>query len=96
MSIRPALERVLQPRLEDREWFSRHPRALVRFRPSREHENFALSAAGLSRPTLVPVGLHCTEAPTWVAVVELSRALGLPDVSDGVSVRVRCLHSSHS
>ena len=74
---------------EDREWFARHPRALVRFRPSRDHENDALSATGLSRPTFVPTGLHASELPTWVAVVELSRALGLPDVSDGVSVRIR-------
>ena len=81
--------RVTAPSLDDRAWFQRRPRALVRFRPSRDNEIHCIDSQALTKPVFVPSGLCCSEPPTWVAVVELTRALACPDLPDGSSIRVR-------
>ena len=80
---------MIKAYLEDRVWFSRHPQALVRFRPSRDHEVQALTKAGFPQPVFIPPGLSSSELPTWVAVVELTRVLAVPGSLDGASIRIR-------
>ena len=75
--------------LSDRAWFAHHPHARVRFRPERPGEFFPLEAAGHSVPAFTP-HQHAPEIPlSWVAVLELSRLLGIEDQADLSSCRVR-------
>jgi hypothetical protein len=61
---------------------------MVRFRSQRPRE-FALIPPDVEPPSFVPVQL-ATDAPlTWVAVVDLCRALGLPSGHGGLRVRIR-------
>lgn len=59
----------------DRLWFVRHPQAVVRFRPVARAEFRALALRQQQPPSFVPPGLDAAVPCTWVAVVDLVRAL---------------------
>ena len=68
-----------QTLLSDRDWFERHPRAVVRFRRQHRHEFSALSRQGHSPPVFKPsFSTEPEEAATWVAVVDLLQLLQDP------------------
>ena len=60
----------------DRDWFERHPQAVVRFRRQHLHEFSALSRQGDAPPVFKPsFSKEPGEAATWVAVVDLLQLL---------------------
>ena len=68
-----------QTLLSDRDWFERHPHAVVRFRRQHRHEFSALSRQGHSPPVFKPsFSTKPDEAATWVAVVDLLQLLQTP------------------
>jgi hypothetical protein len=61
---------------------------MVRFRPQ-QTADFRLIPPGVEPPCFVPSRIN-TDAPlSWVAVVDLVRALGLPPGDGGMRVRIR-------
>ena len=73
----------------DKQWFQRHPTRLVRFRPERRADFELLSLQGQEPPAFIPDGLDPTVPLTWVAVVDVLRATGLPAVPHQVAIRAR-------
>lgn len=73
----------------DRSWFARHPVALVRFRPERPGDFGLLRLQGQEPPAYVPDGLDPTAPLSWVAVVEVLRAIGLPPSVGTLRCRIR-------
>ena len=68
-----------QALLSDRNWFERHPQAVVRFRRQHLHEFSALSHQGHTPPIFKPgFSTKPDEAATWVAVVDLLQLLQTP------------------
>lgn len=61
----------------DREWFERCPTRLVRFRPERRADFEHLTIHGHEPPAFIPEGLDPTVPLTWVAVVDVLRAIGV-------------------
>ena len=82
-----------QALLSDRNWFERHPQAVVRFRRQHLHEFSALSHQGHTPPIFKPgFSTEPEEAATWVAVVDLFQLLQKPGSSRAPSrlrLRVR-------
>ena len=75
--------------LSDREWFERHPQAVVRFRRQHRQEFSALSRQGHTSPVFKPCfSKESREAATWVAVVDLLQLLQEPG-SSGDPSRLR-------
>jgi hypothetical protein len=72
----------------DRRWFASRPECMVRFRPQRSGD-FGLIPSGAQPPSFVPPQLDPDAPLTWVAVVDLWRALGLPSEDGGLRVRMR-------
>jgi hypothetical protein len=61
---------------------------MVRFRPQRPRE-FDLIPPDVEPPAFVPAQLDPDAPLTWVAVVDLCRALGLPSGDGALRVRMR-------
>ena len=76
---------------DDRLWFERHPKALIRFRPIRRAEFAPLERLGEAPPSFVPEALQGKSSLTWVVVVDLTRSLGEEDEDPALSLRVRLL-----
>jgi len=76
---------------DDRLWFHRHPKALIRFRPIRRAEFAPLERLGDGPPSFVPEALRCKSPLTWVVVVDLTRSLREEDEDPALSLRVRLL-----
>ncbi len=72
----------------DRLWFASRPTYMVRFRPRRPGD-FGLMPPDVEPPTFVPHHLAPNAPLTWVAVVDLFRALGLPSGDGALRVRMR-------
>jgi len=77
--------------IDDRLWFQRHPKALIRFRPIRRAEFAPLERLGQVPPSFVPEALRGKSKLTWVAVVDLTRSLREADEDPALSLRVRLL-----
>jgi len=73
----------------DKQWFERYPTRLVRFRPERCADFELLTTQGQEPPAFIPEGLDPTSPLTWVAVVDVLRAAGLPAASDHGAIRAR-------
>lgn len=79
-----------QTLLSDRDWFERHPHAVVRFRRQHRNEFSALSRQGHSPPVFKPsFSTGPEEAATWVAVVDLLQLLQDPSCGDPSRLRLR-------
>ena len=76
---------------DDRRWFQRHPKALIRFRPIRRAEFAPLERLGEAPPSFVPEALQGKHSLTWVAVVDLTRSLWEEAEDPDLSLRVRLL-----
>ena len=76
---------------DDRLWFQRHPKALIRFRPIRRAEFEPFERLGEAPPSFVPEALRGKSSLTWVAVVDISRSLREADEDPALSLRVRLL-----
>lgn len=61
---------------------------MVRFRPQRPGD-FGLIPPGVEPPSFVPLQLDPDAPLTWVAVVDVCRALGLPSGEAALRVRMR-------
>jgi hypothetical protein len=61
---------------------------MVRFRPQRPAD-FRLIPSGVEPPSYVPPQLDPDAPLSWVAVVDLCRALGFPPGDGGLRVRLR-------
>jgi len=61
----------------------------VRFRPERRADFELLSLQGQEPPAFIPEALDPTTPLTWVAVVDVLRALGLPAAPHQGAVRAR-------
>lgn len=77
--------------LDDRLWFQRHPKALIRFRSIRAGEFAPLQRVGENPPAFVPEALQGKSSLTWVAVIDLTRSLREEDEDPDLSMRVRLL-----
>lgn len=75
--------------LADRAWFSTHPQVRVRFRPECPGEFSLLEAAGNTVPFYAPPEFSPLIPLSWVAVVELTRLLGMEDQTNASSLRIR-------
>lgn len=73
----------------DRQWFERYPARIVRFRPERRADFETLDIHGLEPPAFIPEGLDPTSPLTWVAVVDVLRAIGVPCSSRHGAIRAR-------
>ena len=73
----------------DKQWFERYPTRFVRFRPERRADFELLSLQGQEPPAFIPEGLDPTSPLTWVAVVDVLRATGLPAVPHYGAIRAR-------
>ena len=73
----------------DKQWFERYPTRFVRFRPERCADFELLSLQGQEPPAFIPEGLDPTSPLTWVAVVDVLRALGLPASPHQGAIRAR-------
>jgi len=82
----PPAERLLT---SDAWWFVSRPHALVRFRPERSGDFALLNLHGQEPPVYVPLGLDPGAPLSWVAVVDVLRATGLPAPLGGGSLRAR-------
>ena len=82
----PAARQVV---LSDGLWFRRHGQALVRFRPERPGDFGLLNLQGMEPPAYVPAWLDPAAPLSWVAVVDVLRATGLPAPVGGGSFRAR-------
>jgi hypothetical protein len=80
-----SLEKLVE---SDRLWFANRPVRIVRFRPQRPGD-FVLMPPGQEPPCYVPSQLAVQTSLTWVAVVDVCRALGLPSGDVGLRVRMR-------
>ena len=79
-----------QTLLSDRDWFERHPHAVVRFRRQHRNEFSALNRRGHSPPVFKPsFSTEPEEAATWVAVVDLLQLLQDPSCGDPSRLRLR-------
>ena len=76
---------------DDRRWFQRHTKALVRFRPIRRAEFAPLDYLGEAPPSFVPEALRGKSPLTWVVVVDLTRSLREEHEDPALSLRVRLL-----
>ena len=76
-------ERLL---LSDSKWFCLYPAALVRFRPQRQADFALLDIQGQEPPAFIPDGLNPAAPLSWVAVVDVMRAIGM---SSQGSIRAR-------
>ncbi len=61
---------------------------MVRFRPQRTAD-FCLFPPDFDPPCFVPSHINTAAPLSWVAVVDLFRALGLPPGDGGMRVRIR-------
>jgi len=86
---RHRLSAARQVVLSDGLWFRRHGQALVRFRQERPGDFALLSLQGKVPPAYVPAGLDPAAPLSWVAVVDVLRATGLPAPVGGGSLRAR-------
>ena len=77
--------------VNDRCWFQRHPKALIRFRPIRPAEFSPLERLGEAPPSFVPEALRGKSSLSWVAVVDLTRSLRAEEEDPALSLRVRLL-----
>ena len=75
--------------LSDSRWFFLHAQAMVRFRPQRPGDFALLRLQGHEPPVYVPAELDSAAPLSWVAVVDVLRATGLPAPSGGGSLRAR-------
>lgn len=75
--------------LSDRQWFERYSTKLVRFRPERRADFALLSLQGQEPPAFIPYGLDPVGPLTWVAVVDVLRATGLPAAPHHGAIRTR-------
>jgi len=82
----PAARQVV---LSDSRWFRCNAQAMVRFRPKRPGDFALLSLQGQELPVFVPRGLDPDAPLSWVAVVDVLRATGLPAPIGGGSLRTR-------
>ena len=82
----PAARQVV---ISDSRWFRRHAQALVRFRPERPGDFALLSLQGQEPPAFVPDGLDPAAPLSWVAVVDVLRATGLPGPEGAGGLRTR-------
>ncbi len=73
----------------DRAWFARYYNALVRFRPERPGDFGLLRLQGEEPPAYIPEGLDATARLSWVAVVDVLKAIGLPTDEGGLRCRIR-------
>ena len=73
----------------DRLWFALHLQAVVRFRPVARTEFRALALRQQQPPSFVPPGLDAAVPCTWVAVVDLVRALDPGATAAEGSIRCR-------
>ena len=75
----------------DRDWFERHPQAVVRFRRQHPHEFLPLTQQGHCPPVFKPsFSTEPEEAATWVAVVDLLQLLQDPgSFTDPSRLRLR-------
>jgi len=62
---------------------------MVRFRPAKTGDFALLLDQSKVPPAYVPPGLDASVPMTWVAVVDMLRATGLPSPPDGGSLRTR-------
>ena len=74
----------------DSEWFQRNPDRIVRFRPERKADFLALPASK-EVPIFIPHQLDADGPLSWVAVVDVVRAIGIPVESGALRSRVRTL-----
>jgi len=76
---------------DDRLWFAKHPKAIVRFRKTAEGEFDPLLRHGAEPPHFRPSFSKTTAPLGWVAVVDLMQLLG--EAADGITpnARVRLL-----
>ena len=85
--------RLLRPSRQvsssDKQWFERYPTRLVRFRPERRADFELLTLQGQEPPAFIPEGLDPRSPLTWVAVVDVLRAAGLPAVPHHGAIRAR-------
>lgn len=86
---RRRLSAAWQVVLSDSRWFGLHAQALVRFRPEQPGDFALLSLQGQEPPAYVPSGLDPAAPLSWVAVVDVLRATGLPAPEGGGSLRAR-------
>ena len=84
-----AFDQAVRTVIGDRMWFSRHTQARVRFRPERPGEFSPLEAAGHTVPAFIPRILSPATPLSWVAVIELTRALTTDEQADQPSLRIR-------
>ena len=75
----------------DRQWFSRHPLAIVRFRRQHSGEFETLNSHGHEAPVFLPSFITTNKVNlSWVAVVDVFRMLQDVDASqDGTRLRLR-------
>jgi len=60
---------------DDRSWFLRHPRSVIRFRPMRTNEFKFLNSHDSSPPVFKPSWCKADMALEYVAVIDLTRLL---------------------
>jgi len=72
---------------DDRLWFAKHPKAIVRFRKTAEGEFDPLLRHGAEPPHFRPSFSKTTAPLGWVAVVDLMQLLG--EAADGITPNAR-------
>jgi hypothetical protein len=85
---RRRLEAARLQRCSDTAWFARYPQALVRFRPQRPGDFALLEAQACEPPAFIPQGLNPSAPLSWVAVVDVMRAIGEPG-NGSIRARIR-------
>ncbi len=83
------LRLALQVTSSDKQWFERYPMRLVRFRPERRADFELFTLQGQEPPAFIPDGLDPTAPLSWVAVVDVLRATGLPAAPHHGAIRTR-------
>ncbi len=86
---RRLLRHALRVNSSDKQWFDRYPTRLVRFRPVRRADFELFTLQGQEPPAFIPDGLDPTAPLSWVAVVDVLRATGLPAASHHGTIRTR-------
>ena len=87
---RARLSQLRSLRQADSDWFRRNPGRIVRFRPERKAD-FASLSPSEALPTFIPHQLDAEGPLSWVAVVDVCRAIAIPAESGALRSRVRTL-----
>lgn len=89
--IHQPIKRAARITADDRSWFLRHPKSVIRFRPMRTNEFEFLKSHGSSPPVFKPSWCKADVALEHVAVIDLTRLLQseAPTACSDETLRIR-------